>query len=66
MKEESERVPLKTILQNFLNHVETLEARRAEGEDTYDKEFQVLVKTNLVNYREIISAPAPTVSRILI
>jgi hypothetical protein len=38
---EVERVPLKTVLQNFLNHVESLEARRAEGEDTYDKEFQV-------------------------
>ena len=38
---EAERVPLKTILQNFLNHVESLEARRVEGEDTYDKEFQV-------------------------
>ena len=35
------RVPLKTILQNFLNHVESLEARKQEGEDAYEKEFQV-------------------------
>ncbi len=35
------RVPLKTILQNFLNHVESLESRKKEGEDAYEKEFQV-------------------------
>ena len=35
------RVPLKTILQNFLNHVESLEARKREGDDAYEKEFQV-------------------------
>ena len=35
------RVPLKTILQNFLNHVENLEARAREGDDAYEKEFQV-------------------------
>ncbi len=35
------RTPLKTVLQNFLNHVETLEAAKSEGEDTYEKEFQV-------------------------
>ena len=37
-----ERVPLKTVLQNFLNHVENLEARRREGDDAYEKEFQSL------------------------
>ena len=36
-----ERVPLKTVLQNFLNHVEDLETRRREGDDAYEKEFQV-------------------------
>ncbi len=36
------RTPLKTVLQNFLNHVDTLEARKNEGEDTYEKEFQQL------------------------
>ncbi len=36
------RMPLKTVLQNFLNHVDTLEAMRNEGEDTYEKEFQQL------------------------
>ena len=46
MKEESEEIPLKTILQNFLNHVENLEVAReeslsGEGEDQYEKEFQV-------------------------
>lgn len=40
--EESPRVPLKTILQNFLNHVENLEARVREGDDAYEKEFQAL------------------------
>ena len=37
-----ERAPLRTILQNFLNHVETLEKRKNEGDDQYDKEFQEL------------------------
>ena len=46
MKEEKEEIPLKTILQNFLNHVENLEVAReesnnGEGEDQYEKEFQV-------------------------
>lgn len=40
--EEGPRVPLKTILQNFLNHVENLEARVREGDDAYEKEFQAL------------------------
>lgn len=36
------RVPLKTILQNFLNHVEDLENRRInDTDDAYEKEFQV-------------------------
>jgi len=43
MKEkDEEKIPLKTILTNFLNHVETLEAKREEGEDLYEKEFQSL------------------------
>ena len=33
--------PLKTVLQNFLNHVETLERQKKEEENTYEKEFQV-------------------------
>jgi len=43
-RDESEgpRVPLKTILQNFLNHVENLEARVREGDDAYEKEFLAL------------------------
>ena len=46
MKEEKEEIPLKTILQNFLNHVEGLEVARedslkGEGIDQYEKEFQV-------------------------
>ena len=36
------RTPLKTVLQNFLNHVDSLEARKSEGEDTYEREFQQL------------------------
>jgi len=42
MNEDLQEIPLKTILQNFLNHVETLEAARDEGEDQYEKEFQAL------------------------
>ena len=40
----SGRAPLKTILLNFLNHVSDLEARKSEGENTYEKEFQVSVR----------------------
>ena len=39
MKDES--VPLRTILQNFINHVENLEARLKEKDDLYETEFQV-------------------------
>ena len=42
-KEDGEKIPLKTILTNFLNHVETLEVKREEGEDLYEKEFQVRI-----------------------
>ena len=35
-------LPLKTILQNFLNHVESLEASRDEEEGQYGKEFKVI------------------------
>ena len=31
----------RNLLQNFLNHVESLETRKREGEDAYEKEFQV-------------------------
>jgi hypothetical protein len=41
MKEEHERTPLRTILQNFLNHIESLEIQRIE--ESYEKEFQVLL-----------------------
>ncbi len=41
MVEEKPRVPLKTILQNFLNHVENLEARKRARDDAYEQEFQV-------------------------
>ena len=47
--EEGPRVPLKTILQNFLNHVENLEARKREGDDAYEKEFQVRVFFEISN-----------------
>ena len=48
MKEEIEEIPLKTILNNFLNHVESLELARedslkGEGVDQYEKEFQVML-----------------------
>jgi hypothetical protein len=44
MREQSEdkaRVPLKTILQNFLNHVDYLESRKRGRDDAYEQEFQV-------------------------
>jgi len=34
--------PLKTVLQDFLDHVEALEARKSDGDDTYEREFQRL------------------------
>ena len=51
MKEEKEEIPLKTILNNFLNHVESLEIARedslkGEGLDQYEKEFQVIFWSN--------------------
>ena len=44
---------MKTILQNFLNHVENLEVAReesltGEGEDQYEKEFQVSQVENVI------------------
>lgn len=36
------KLPLRTILQNFINHVDTLEAKRNEGDDQYEQEFQDL------------------------
>lgn len=42
MKSSGERAPLRTVLQNFLNHVETLERRKGTADDQYDKEFQEL------------------------
>ncbi|XP_037092832.1 tyrosine-protein phosphatase non-receptor type 18-like [Pollicipes pollicipes] len=39
---KDEKVPLKTILQNFINHVEDLEMRLKENEDLYESEFQEL------------------------
>ena len=37
------KIPLKVILKNFLNHVETIEKKRSEGEeDNYEREFQML------------------------
>lgn len=41
MKEDTERTPLRTILTNFLNHIETLENQRTP-DNTYESEFQVL------------------------
>ncbi|XP_043232412.1 mediator of DNA damage checkpoint protein 1-like [Amphibalanus amphitrite] len=39
---KDERVPLKTILQNFINHVENLEAKLKGNDDLYESEFQEL------------------------
>lgn len=41
MKEDQERTPLRTILTNFLNHIENLESQRSP-EDSYESEFQEL------------------------
>lgn len=40
MKEDREIIPLRTILQNCLNHIENLESNRSIC-DNYEKEFQV-------------------------
>lgn len=40
MKEDRGITPLRTILQNCLNHIENLETNRAIC-DNYEKEFQV-------------------------
>lgn len=40
MKEDKGRIPLRIILNNFLNHIEKLESHRSP-EDSYEKEFQV-------------------------
>lgn len=40
MKHNSNKLPLKTILINFLNHVESLENQRTP-DNTYESEFQV-------------------------
>jgi len=34
--------PLKTVLQAFLEHVDALEERKSDGDDTYEREFQRL------------------------
>ncbi|KAF2346964.1 Protein-tyrosine phosphatase-like [Trinorchestia longiramus] len=36
------RVPLRTVLQNFIDHVDNIENQRIDGEDLYEKEFQEL------------------------
>ena len=35
------KLPLRTVLTNFINHVDTLENKKQQGEDQYDTEFQV-------------------------
>lgn len=35
------KAPLKSVLKNFLDHVENLEARRKISDDQYETEFQV-------------------------
>lgn len=36
------RLPLRTVLQNFISHVDSIEASRDDnGGDIYDREFQV-------------------------
>lgn len=44
-RSDQNRVPLKTILHEFLTHVETLETKKTEGFCPYEKEFQVLTLT---------------------
>lgn len=39
--EDKPRVPLKTILQNFLNHVDSMESEKRERDNPFEKEFQV-------------------------
>ncbi|XP_045621473.2 uncharacterized protein [Procambarus clarkii] len=36
------KLPLRTVLQNFINHVDCLEGKRNEGDGQYEQEFQEL------------------------
>ncbi|XP_068227484.1 tyrosine-protein phosphatase non-receptor type 12-like [Palaemon carinicauda] len=36
------KLPLRTVLQNFINHVDTLEVKRTGGDDIYEQQFQEL------------------------
>ena len=38
-EKQKAKIPLKTILKNFLNHVDFMEGQRKEGEDLYEKEY---------------------------
>jgi hypothetical protein len=38
------KVPLKTILLKFIAHVDDLEKKFADGDDQYDREFQVCLQ----------------------
>lgn len=38
---------LKTILKNFLNYADTLEAQKKLGKDIYEADFQVFVNFHL-------------------
>ena len=39
--EDKPRLPLKTVLQNFLNHVDSMEIAKRERDNPFEKEFQV-------------------------
>lgn len=43
---------LKTILKNFLNYADTLEAQKKLGKDIYEADFQVFINfhLNLINF----------------
>ena len=58
MREQAEdkaRVPLKTILQNFLNHVDYLESRKRGRDDAYEQEFQVRLLSVIVDSKKPVT-----------
>ena len=56
--EDKSRVPLKTILQNFLNHVDSMETQKRERDNPFEQEFQVnRVNTNSTRFQGLFVQP---------
>lgn len=62
--EDKPRVPLKTILQNFLNHVDSLESRKRARDDAYEQEFQVFWQLSKYWHKESLCWNLKALNRI--